>query len=52
MGQLMMKFEARVTKIWICWWLEELVDGEVHFTMEKVIKQDQVRAQSEMDQRR
>ncbi len=50
MGQLMTKFEAMTTKIWICWRLEELVNGAIHPPMKYVIHQDQVRAQSEMDQ--
>ncbi len=50
MGQLMAKCEAMGTKIWICWRLEELVNGKVHPSMEYVIHQDRVRAQSEMNQ--
>ncbi len=50
MRQLMAKFEAMATKIGICWCLEELIDGEVHPSMENVVHQDQVRAQSEMNQ--
>ncbi len=50
MGQLMTKFEAMVTEIWICWRLEELINGEVHPPMEYAIHQDQVREQSEIDQ--
>ncbi len=40
MGQLMVKFEAMATKMWICWRLETLVNGEVHPPMEYVIHQD------------
>ncbi len=50
MGQLRAKFEAMATKIWICWRLEEVINGEFHLLMEYVIHQDQVRAQSQMDQ--
>ncbi len=50
MGQLMTKFEAMTTKIRIGWRFEELINGEVYPPMECVIHQDQVRAQSEMDQ--
>ncbi len=50
MRQLNAKFEAMATKIGICWCLEELINGEVHLSMENVIHQDQVRAQSEMNQ--
>ncbi len=37
MGQLMAKFEVMATKIWICWRLEGLINGEVHPPMEYVI---------------
>ncbi len=50
MRQLMAKFEAMATKIGICWCIEELIDGEIHPSTGNVIHQDQVRAQSEMDQ--
>ncbi len=50
MRQMMAKFEAMATKIGICWCLEELINKEVHPSMENVIHQDQVHAQWEMDQ--
>ncbi len=40
MRQLMAKFEARATKIGISWYLEELIKGKVHLSMENVIHQD------------
>ncbi len=52
MRQVMAKFEAMTTKIGICWCLEKLINGEVHPFMENVVHQDQVRAQSEMNQSR
>ncbi len=50
MRQLMAKFEAMATKIGICWCLEELINGEVPPSMENVVDQDQVSAQSEQNQ--
>ncbi len=46
----MAKFEAMATEIGICWRLEELINGEVHPPMEYIMHQDQVRAQSEVNQ--
>ncbi len=46
----MAKFEAIATKIWICWYLKDLINGEVHPPMEFVVHQNQVSAQLEMDQ--
>ncbi len=34
--------EAMATNIWVCWRLEEFLNGEVHPPMEYVIHQDQV----------
>ncbi len=50
MRQLMTKFKAMATKIGIGWCLEELINGEVHPSMENVVNQDQVRAQSVINQ--
>ncbi len=50
MGQLIVKFEAIATKIWICWRLKEFINWEVYPPMEYVIHHDQIRTQSEMDQ--
>ncbi len=46
----MAELEVMTTKIWICWRLKELINGEVHPPMEYDIHQEQVRAQSQMDQ--
>ncbi len=48
-GQQAAKFEGMATEIWICWRLEELINGEVHPPMENIMHQDQVRAQSDID---
>ncbi len=50
MRQLMAMIEAMATKSGMCWCLEELINGEVHPSKENVVRQDQVRAQSEMNQ--
>ncbi len=50
MRQRMAKFKAMATKIGISWCREELINGEVHPSMEKVIHNDKARGQSEMNQ--